>query len=815
MAANNLVQDFRVGITSLRRSPRFVCLVLVILSLGIAGNVLIFGLLDALLLRPLPFHNPGQLVQVYQTPWHDRSVRNRLTPDNYALLKLQSRSFQSIAAYVPPDLGLGFNLSGEGVLERVRAAVVSTNFFEVLGVKPQLGRGFTRSPGHQRPNGEAVLSDSLWRKHFGGSREAIGRLITINKKPYFVVGVMPKDFQFPDRPDIWLPGPSHAGELINFLPTFVQVNVKVLARVRKHISFEKAEAEMSFLAAGMQDQFGRQLHVGLCLVPLREDLTGDAQPVIWMLFAAVGFVLLIACADVANLSLVRVAVRRKEIAIRTALGATRGCIFRELLAEGVLLAMLGGFLGLLLALACKHMLGATLPVQLGLMAKINLDWRVAGFAVLISLLAGALGGLPPAIQASRTELVATLKEEGTRTAAELGRGRLRKIFVVSEVSLALVLLLGASLMLKSIYRLTKTSLGFNPHDLWVTELALRGGEYANDAQQYRFYERVLRRVKRIPGVIGAATTSALPLTGNGQFLFLAGAEGSPGWARGREVRIDSAAVSTDYFRAMGIRLIRGRTLAASDLSDSRKVVIIDWEAARRFWPTSDPLGKHLIVDDGGAGTPYEVVGIVNDVRQSGYFQPPAPLVYMPYSESPPDLTVSLVIRTRLAPSAAASSVRRAIWSVDKDEPVPNLQAMQDIASSSLAKQRFRARLLATFAALAIVLAVGGIYGVLSYIVRQRTHEIGVRMAMGARPGHVLVLVVSEGLEMALTGVAIGLAGAVAIGRFMSALLYGVTPTDAGTYVLASLSLLLAAVAAIYIPARRASGVEPMIALRRE
>jgi putative ABC transport system permease protein len=806
----DLWQDARYAVRMLRKNPAFALVAVVALALGIGANTSIFSVVNTVLLRPLPYKEADRLVVV----WEDRTKQGypRDTPaaGNFTAWREQNRVFEGMAAVA----NVSINLTGAGEPERLEGRRVSAELFPLLGVEPQLGRAFTPEEDQPGSNTVVLLSHGLWQRRFGGDPSIVGRQLTLGGYAFTVVGVMPAHFQFPAREDeLWIPIAFTPQEAANRSRHFLQV----VARLKDGVTLEQAQAEMSAIAARMEQQYpDTNTHLGATVVPLHEQLVGDIRPALLVLLGAVGFVLLVACANVANLLLARAAARQKEIALRVALGASRLRLVRQFLTESVMLSLVGGGVGLLLSLWGVTVLKAFIPESIAQAREIAVDARVLGFTLLVSLLTGFVFGLAPAAQASRFNLNETLKEGGRDSSTGRRGNRLRSLLVVAEVAISLVLLVGAGLLINSFLRLRGVDPGFRADNLLTMAVQLPQSKYPDGARRSAFYDEVLRRVESLPGVQSATVTNWIPLVRQGDSMGVS-VEGTPDPAPGQGNRpaIVVRVVSPRYFETLGIQLLQGRPFdARTDRADTPNVVVISEAAARKFWPNQSPLGKRLTV--GSPSNPedwMEVVGVARDVRQFGLDAEPKPQMYLSYAQADFFAPRHLVVRTEGEPLNLAGTVRQTVWGIDRDQPVAQVRPMEDVLSDSIARQRFSMLLLGIFAGVALILAAVGIYGVMSYTVAQRTHEIGIRLALGAQKRDVLRLAVGQGLRLVLVGVAIGLVAAVALTRLMSSLLFGVSATDPLT--LAAISALLVAVAALasYVPARRATKVDPMIALR--
>jgi putative ABC transport system permease protein len=801
------LQDLRYGIRLLIKNPGFSAIAVLTLALGIGGNTAIFSVVNAVLLRPLPYPNPEQLAMV----WMDnrkQGVHDDITSyPNFVDYKQQNQSFQDLAGFA----NYRPNLTGDGEPEELTGAVVTANFFSVLGVSPVIGRGF--APEEEQPGSDqvVVLSDGLWKRRFGGDPGIVGQKIMLSGNPHDVIGVMPPGFQFPSKAEIWRPL-ALSDRLRQARGSFW---LAVVGRLRPAVTPSQAQADMDTIAARLEQDFPQQnAGFGINVVSLREQSVGGVRPALLVLLGAVAFVLLIACANVANLLLARGAERQKELAIREALGARRRRIVAQLLTESMLLAIVGGAAGLLLAFWSVDLLGTLRPANLPRLDQIRIDREVLAFNLVVSLLTGLLFGLVPALQASRPDLNETLKEGGRGGTGSRATQRMRGVLVVSEIALALVLLVGAGLMVRSFWELGRVDPGFNPSGVLTLRLSLPRTKYAEGKQVITFYRQLEERVEQLPGVqaVGATTSILLEKLPNSSTFSI---EGRPVEPQGQRLELPYDAVSPDYFRTMGVAVLRGREFTEQDTSDSPPVAVINETMAKRYWPDDDPIGKRFKFGDPDNKDPWiNIVGVVRDTRRQGLDAPIRIESFMTHSQYTAR-SMSIVVRAPGDHPALAAAVRDSIWSLDKDLPVPEISTVDRLLSESMSQRRLSLVLLATFAGVALILAAIGIYGVISYSVHQRSHEMGIRLAMGAQSVDLIKLVLKRGVMLAAIGVGLGLGGAVILTRLMSSLLFGVSATDPWTFAVIALLLAGVALLATYIPARRATKVDPMIALRYE
>jgi putative ABC transport system permease protein len=808
-----LIQDLRYGARTLRKNPGFTAVAALTLALGIGANTAIFSVVNAVLFRPLQYSDPDRLVQVWQNFPQLGANQVTVSAPEFLDYKDQNRVFERMAAFRPQ----GFNLTGGAEPELIFGARVSADLFPLLGVAPALGRAFF--PEEEQIGGPraVILSHGLWQRRFGSDTTLIGKSLTLDGQSFTMVGVMPPGFQFPPQAqnELWANIPFDPNDLNRrgWRP------LQVIARLKSGVNLGPANAELKAIAG----KFPASGPVpSAYAVSLQEQVVGRVRRALLIMFGAVSFVLLIACANVANLSLSQAAARQREMAIRAAVGASRSRLIRQLFVESLPLSLLGGGLGLLLAFWILELLVSINPNNLPRAHEIGVDLRTLGFTLSVSLLTGVVSSLAPAWQFSKLDLNESLKEGGRGTSVSFRRFSLRSILLVSEVALSLALLIGAGLMINSFTRLLRVDPGFDPRGVMTIQIALPQSKYAEIQQRAFFFEQALERIRRLPGVQSAGMTSALPLAGNPDFGFTI--EGRTPSAPGDTPQTGWRAISPDYLRTMGIALRRGRFFNEQDHEKAAGVAIINETMARRFWPGEDPLGKRIKL--GGPQRPYpwmEIVGIVGDVKHDGLDAPVGPETYLPYAQTPFSQmpaglrfpAMSLVTRGDSDHASLAAAMRAEIKALDKDQPVTNIRTLDQLLANSISQHRFYLMLIAFFGAVALILAAVGLYGVISYTVRQRTHEIGLRMAFGAQAGDVLKLIIRYGMKLTLIGALIGLAAALALTRLMKTLLFEVSATDPLTFAGVSMMLALVALLACYVPARRATKVDPLVALRVE
>jgi putative ABC transport system permease protein len=800
-----LLQDLRFGARMLWKNPGFTLIVLLTLSLGIGANTAIFSVVNAVMLRQLPYKNTDRLVRLRESNPERGWLSYSVSHPNFLDWRARNQTFEAMAATADES----FNLNTGDDVDVIRGATITADFLPALGVSPALGRNFL--PEEDRPGGNtrvALITHGAWRRRFGGEPDIVGKTLTINDNPFTVVGVLPESFSWGGpRNEVFTPlAPDPARSRGDHRLT-------VIGRLKPGVALERALADMNTTAQQLAQQYpetnrgwsvvGQKFYDWIVPVERRRAL--------YVFVGAVIFVLLIACSNVANLLLARGAARQKEISIRMALGAGRFRIIRQLLAEALLLALIAGGLGLIVAMWTVEALKTMNPTNLPRLDELSVDGRALAFGLLISLVTGALFGLFPALQASRPDLNGTLKE-GSRGGGGAGGQRVRGALVIAEVSLSVALLIGAGLLLRSFSKLQDVKLGFEPENLLTMRISLPRSRYQGDPEAWAFYTRLLREVKALPGVQDAALTSLAPLGGGGT----SGEIQIPGRAAASDGGMPSSAwrvVSPGYLRTLGIPL-RGRDFDERDTAESQPVTIISEEMARRYWPGEDALGKPVTLRSLGAKT-YTIIGVAGDVRSFGPDAEPGPLAYVSTAVMARAIRSDLVVRTRAEPMAQTAAVRGVFRSIDPNVPVYDIRTVERLLYDSLGSRRFNMFLLGSFAGVALLLASVGLFGVMAYLVSQRTREIGVRLALGAQPRDVFRLVIGHGMLLALIGAGVGLAGAFGLARFLETLLFQIKPTDALAFTLAPALLLGVALLACYIPARRAMKVDPMVALRCE
>ena len=812
-----LMQDLRYAMRQLRKAPGFAAVAVITLALGIGANTAIFSVVNGVLLRPLPFKGADRLVRI----WHVPPAKSfpgmktfSVSAANYIDWQKQSEVFEKMAIYSYH----GFTLTGGDKAEQLDGTAVSADFFSTLGVQPEIGRALLPDEDQLGRANVVVLSHRLWQEHFGSNRDLVGRNITLDGGTYLVAGVMPASFRIPDYAQMWTPMAWTDKEKA----VRGEHHYSVVARLKPGIDVKQAQSEMNTISSRLGQEYPEDdKGWGALVTPLHDDLVSDVRPALLVLLGAVGFILLIACVNVANLSLARTFSRQKEIAIRTALGASSARVVRQILSENVVLAMLGGALGLTYAHFGIRLIMAFLAGKLPQSMSAGIDIKVLAFTAVISVVTGVLAGILPALHLSRGNVNQALKQGLGRTDSDSGGNRMRSTLVIVEVSLSLVLLIGAGLMIRSFQFLRQVNPGFESHGVLTVTAAVSREKFSTPLQQVSFYERVLERVRALPGVVSAGVVDDVPLDGNGSHQPIA-AEGQPVVPMAEQPEVDVRMASAGYMSSLRIPILRGRDFDSTDVASRPATILISASLARQFWPNENPIGKHITLTF-LPGVAREIVGVVGDVKLDGLDQtrPPAAL-YVPLDQlSPPSkadwqsFPMSVVVRSNGNPASLAPAVTNVIHEIDRDIPVRDVLTMDELVTTSLSQPRFNLLLMGAFAALAVLLAAIGIYSVLSYSVRRRVQEIGIRLALGARLSDVLRMIVLEGMKPTLLGVTLGIVGSLALARVMSTLVYGVKPTDPITFLAVATLLAMVALFATIVPAYRAAKVDPMVALRYE
>ena len=813
---SGIFQDVRYAARQVRKAPAFAAVAVFTLALGIGANTAIFSVVNGVLLRPLALKDPDRLVRIWHTPPQSSFPgisTFSVSPANYLDWQSQNHVFDSMAIYGY----YGFTITGGDKPEQVDASSVSPGFFSTLGVQPELGRALSPDENQPGRSNVVVLSHRLWQERFGSKREIVGSYIKLDGASYLVAGVMPASFRFPDFAQMWTPMAwTDKDKVIRG-----NHNYMVVARLRPQADVKQAQAEMNTISSRLEQQYpADDKGWGAIVIPLHADMVSDVRPALLVLLGAVGFILLIACVNVTNLSLARIFSRHKEVAIRTAMGASSVRIVRQIVCESVLLALLGGALGLTYAHFGVRLIMNFLADRLPASIEVGLDLKVLFFTAVVSILTGVIAGILPAVHLSRGNVNQALKQGLGRTDSDSGGNRTRSILVVLEVSLSLVLLIGAGLMIRSFQKLHAVNPGFEAHGVLTMTPAVSRKTFAQPQQQISFNDRVLERVRTLPGVVSAGVIDDIPLGQNGSDQPIA-VEGRPVVPMSEQPEVDVRVISPGYASALHIPLLRGRDFDNTDVAGQPATTLISASLAKQFWPNDDPIGKHITLTF--FGTVREVVGVVGDVKSDGLDQnrPPA-MLYVPIGQlsAPIDgrwnsFAMTLVVRSSSNPTSLVSAVTNAVREVNPDVPVRDVLTMDELVTNSLSQQRFNLMLLGAFAVLALLLAAIGIYSVLSYSVKRRVQEIGIRLALGARISDVLRMIVFEGMRPTLLGVGIGAIAALALARVMSSLVYGVKATDPLTFLAVAMVLAMVALSATIIPAYRAAKVDPMVALRYE
>jgi putative ABC transport system permease protein len=796
------------------KNPAFTVITVITLALGIGANTAIFSVVNTLLMRPLPYSNPDQLVMVWENLRKDNNPHNAVAPANFVDWKEQNKSFQQMAAFTAP---VNYNFTGGDMPERVVGARVSAGFFQMLGVQPVQGRLFNDEEDQPGNNQVIIISHGLWQRRFGSDPTLIGKQFILSERTFTLVGILPANFRMPPdfqfstliNVDVWTPlALSADGKKSRTSHSF-----NVVARLRgSGDSVRQAQAEMDLIGQNLQEQYpATNKGWGVTVNPLKEEFVGKVRVVLLVMFAAVSFVLLIAIVNVANLQLVRSNGRRREMAMRAALGATRMRVMRQLLTESILLSLIAGVLGCVLAWVGVRAIVAISPANILRIGDIGVDRWVLGYTLLISVVTGVLFGLAPAIFASKAELTETLKEGG-RGGEGLRSKRLHKLLVITETALALVLLVGAGLMVRSFRQLQQVDPGFDAPNVLTMQVALPALKYKTPEDAVAFYDQAVQRLEGLPGVEAAAKVSELPFSGD-QFDNAFSIEGRPPQAEGEKLSANLRLVSANYFRAMGIPVLRGRAFTSQDAQAKPAVVVINEAMAKRFWPQEDPLGKRLTIDLNEPG-PREIVGIVKNIRHYSLDVEPKAEMYVPNLSLSQNI-MSLVVRSNKDPLSLASAARQEVLAIDKNQPIYNVKTMKDLVDESVATQHFSMWMLACLAGVALILAAVGIYGVIAYWVTQRLHEIGIRIALGAASRDILRMIIGQSMTLALIGVGLGLVVAFIMTRLMRTLLYGISASDPIAFVVAALLLAGVAFMAALFPARKATRVDAIGALRQQ
>jgi putative ABC transport system permease protein len=810
-----LLKDIRYGVRMLLKSPSFSIVATIALGLGIGANTAIFTVVNSVLLRPLPFPNSERLMTLWETDSRRTISQGSASYPNFADWREQSQSFEKMAVFHYAD----YTLTGKSDAVRVQGAVVSAELFSLLGVGPVVGRAFLLEEDAPGENHRvAIVSYGLFEKRFNANRNLIGQPIVIDGENYLLVGVMPRDFEFPiqnEPAELWT---TVAREAEGETPPTQQRGahyLRVIGRLKPNVTRVQAQSELNAIAARLEQQYPeKNLHRGINVVPALDALVGDIRPALLVMLGAVGLVLLIACANVANLLLARAMGRHREMAIRAALGASRWRVIRQLLTESILLSLTGGALGLLLAIWWSDLLVALNQKEIPRALHVGLDLRVLGFTLGVSILTGLIFGVMPAFSSTKLSLGESLKD-GRGAGEGAKRNKLRGTLVVSELAIAVVLLVGAGLLIQSLWRLSHVHPGFDSRNVTTFTLGLPEVKYSTEKQDQLFRDLAVR-IQSLPGVQSASTVAPLPLSGDNYSLSFE-TEGRP-VPKGEEPSADFATIGLNYFRTLGIPLLKGRDFNEQDQHKSQQVIIVNQSFARNFFPNQEVLGQHIKPGissfEGEKASMREIVGVVGDVKHRSLSREARPAFYVPQSQVPFDY-MTIAVKTDGDVAGITNAAQNEVRQLDPQLPVFNIQTMDQYVAASMATPRFNTTLLGIFAAVALVLTIVGLYGVTSYAVVQRTNEIGIRMALGAQAADVLRLIIGQGIKLVVIGVALGLGGAYALTRLISSLLFGVGTKDTLTFVVVAAVLALIALVACYVPARRATKVDPLVALRYE
>ncbi|MGB7281037.1 MAG: ABC transporter permease [Candidatus Acidiferrum sp.] len=808
-----LWQDLKFALRMLRKNPGFTAVAVLTLAMGIGANTAIFSVVNTVLLQPLPYNDAGRIISVSQIDLKTQDSGALMSFTKYTQIREQNKTLESLGGYYP----LTLSLVTEREPEAVNGARASLDFFRVLGISPARGRAF--SPEEEQDGGPdvAVISDGFWHSHFGGDPGALGKTLVLDGKSATIVGILPASFRFPlqyPEPDVWLPRPS---ETVLLTPAQIQGGASyfnMIARLRPGETLQRVRAEMDAINARYKRQFGSNADAtrfGIYAQTLEDSLVGGLRSSLLVLLAAVGFVLLIACANVANLLLSRATAREREIAVRKALGASGGRLVRQLLSESVLLSVCGGALGVLLAAALLPAVRSISPGTVPRLGEARIDGEVLIFSLLLCVITGIVFGLVPALQTSKKDLHATLKEGGHGSSEGGGRGRFRALLVVAEMGVALVLMTGAGLLIQSFSRLMQVNPGFSPKNLMAFPLKLPPSRYTLPEQQAQFYRELLDDVRAMPEVQSAGITSYMPFSGSIRMVFVC-PEGRVCQGIGKDPTSAVRQVSAGYFETVRTPLLRGRVITAQDVAGGLPVVVINETAAKHFFPGQNPIGKHLA--NSRDMVQREIVGVVGDVKFFGLNAANQEEMYLPMAQAPwPNTT--LVVRSQANTQSLVAAVRAKIAEVDPNLPVSGVSSMEEAIGNSVAQPKLTMQFVGVFAGFALLLAAIGIYGVMAYTVSARKQEMGIRMALGAAPADILRLVVGQGMRMTLVGVALGVVVSLALTRLLASLLFGVGATDPVVFSAAAVVLAVAALVACYFPARRATRVDPIMVLRHE
>ena len=806
-----MLKDLNHSIRSLIRHPAFTAVAVITLTLAIGVNTTIFSVVNAVLLKALPFREPQQLVSVHRAP--TATGLPGIAGYQYLAWKDHNTTFDDLAAFTDNN----FNLTGNGEPERISCAQVTSSLFTTLGVQPVRGRFFLPEEDKPGANKVAVVSEAFWQRRYGRDEAILQSTLTLDNKPYAIVGVVPNNFRFPGEFDVWLP--LTLDPVKEFQGDWMQL-VDVVGRLKPGATHAGAQSDLTLIARQASEEGKKEPlpRADVEIAPLQQQLVAGVRLTVLVLWGAVGLVMLLACVNVASLMISRTLARQREMAVRAAVGARRWQLIRQLLTESVLVGLVGGALGLLIAVWGTRAIGSLVPKDFASsvydLNNIRLDWRVFAFTLGLSVLTGIVFGLAPALTASRPDLIGALRNSRAQGLMSFGLRSFRGWLVVSELALAVVLLLGAGLLVRSFNKLVNVDLGFERENVLTARIGLPRSKYAKPAQVRAFYDELLQRVKVLPGVESAGTINHTPLTGFGMIAFI-GVEGNPPPDQKKDPPVGIGIVSPEYFQTIKIPLLSGRHYDARDNAEGQKVAIVNQAFANRFFPNGDALGKRVSIGcEESAGFCRTIVGVTGNIRQESITAEVTPEIYVPFAQMHVN-GVTLLVRTNSDPLALARSVRNEVLAIDNSQPVYDVKTLAQRVNDAVAVSRTLTVLFAAFALLALVLGAVGIYGIISYSVTQRTHEIGIRMALGAQAANVLSLIMKNGLTLVLTGIVIGVGSAVGLTRFLATLLFGIEPTDSVTFVVVSAVFFVIAMLAALIPAMRATRVDPLIALRDE
>ncbi len=815
-----LFRDIQYAARVLFKNPGFSVVAIITLALGIGANTAIFSVVNAVVLRPLPYAEPDRLVMLWETI--GGNDRRSGAPGNFVDWRAQNNTFQEMAA----TFYANFNLTSDGEPDRIDGATITSNLMSMLGASAQLGRTFQPDDDEHQDRSLVLLSDGLWKRRFGADRNVVGRKITIDETPHTVVGVMASGFQYPSRSEMWVLGRNRNAVPMSFLSQFPKNDwtherdahfINVIGRLKPNTTISQAQSDIAGIARRLELEFpATNAGLGSNVVPLHTQVVGDVRSVLFILLGAVGFVLLIACTNVASLMLARATQRAREIAIRAAVGASRHRLIRQLLTESLLLSMLGGLAGLIVSVWAVDLFIKLSPGDIPRLQEASVDLRLLGFTLLVSLVTGVGFGLLPAFQATRTDLNTSLKDGGTKTSSGRQGRNARNVLVATEIALAQVLLVGAGLLAVSYLRVSSIDPGFASERVLTAKIAPSARRYPDPRSRETFYSTVVERLQNLPGVESVGMVMNLPLSGSSMNRGFE-VDGRPAPKADENVTMDYQIVSPGYFSALQIPIKRGRPLSEADTGTTERVIVINETMARRYWPNEDPLGKRMAIGESEKETSWRtIVGVVGDVRHASLSEAPVPTSFISYRQDLESWSrMGFVIKARGEAANLTIAVRRELAAVDSGQPVYAVQPLDNLLQTSVASRRFIMLLLLSLAAIALILALIGIYGVLSFSVTERTQEIGIRMALGARAADVLRMVLNQGMRVALIGIVIGLGAAFALTHLLASLLFEVSPTDLKTFSIVAGLLAAVALLACYVPARRATKVDPLVALRNE